>query len=74
MIYNKNVYEFSALVLDLAFKKIMLAKIMLAEGKLIFEEKKLQITLADYYYITTILSERISTTLLLNINGSPMPW
>lgn len=73
MIYNKNVYEFSALVLDLAFKKIMLAKIMLAEGKLIFK-KKLQITLADYYYITTILSERISTTLLLNINGSPMPW
>lgn len=51
----------------------MLAKIMLAEGKLIFE-KKLQITLADYYYITTILSERISTTLLLNINGSQMPW
>lgn len=73
MIYNKNVYEFSALVLDLAFKKILLAKIMLAEGKLIFK-KKLQITLADYYYITTILSERISTTLLLNINGSPMPW
>lgn len=43
MIYNKNVYEFSALVLDLAFKKIMLAKIMLAEGKLIFEKQ-----IADY--------------------------